>query len=156
MRKLAALALIAALGLVSQGASCGSSVKDGAGKAIVAAEAAYHVAVEAELALRCGEPTSLPAPNCISPEQHAQLKAVLLQIYNPGPPPSGYLAEAKELYALLPDGAPNAQQIFALISKIGEIVQQVIAGLPQSAPKAVAAAADPNVLKTIATSKGVK
>jgi hypothetical protein len=146
MRKAIAMMLIGALGFVLQAASCGGNAKDVAGKAVVAAEAAYHVVVEAELAARCGQPTSIP-DHCITPEKHAQYKALLLQVYNPGPPPSGYLQNAKDLWAALPEGNPSTAQIFTLISEIGKIIQQIIAGLPQ-APAALAAA-DPNVVKTI-------
>jgi hypothetical protein len=153
MRKLIAGLLIGALGLVSSAASCGGTVHDKAGQAIVAAEAAYHIVVEAELALRCGEPTALPLPNCISPEKHAQFKVILLQVFNPGPPPTGFLQDAKDLWAALPtEGSPNASQIYALISKIGEIVQRIISGLPQST-QATAAAKNADVVRTI---KGIK
>lgn len=156
MKKFLAIALIAALGLATSAASCGSSPHDTAGKAIVAAEAAYHVVVEAELALRCGQPTAIVG-HCISPEDHARYKGILLQIYSPGPPPTGYLQEARELYVLLPtSGTPSTAQIFALISKIGEIVQQVVAGLPVQSPKAIAAAGDENVVKTVNSIKVVK
>ena len=149
MKKFIAALLIGALGLVSTAASCGGSPKDKVGKAIIIAESAYHITVEAELALRCGEVTAPPAPNCIAPEKHAQFKVVLLQIFNPGPPPSGYLQDAKDLYELLPaEGNPNTTQIFAIIFKIGEIVQQVITQLPKS-EIASSAAANENVVKTI-------
>lgn len=148
LKKLAAIALICSMGFTFQAASCGGNAKDVVGKAVIAAEAAYHVVVEAELAERCGQPTAFPAPNCITTEQHVKYKAILLQVYNPGPPPSGYLQNAKDLWTALPEGNPSTAQIFALISEIGKIVQQILAGLPHG-PASVQAAADPNVVKTI-------
>lgn len=156
MRKLIAFTLVGALALASTGASCGGSVKDSAGKAVVAAEAAYHVVVEAELALRCGQPTAIVG-HCISAEDHARYKALLLQVYNPGPPPTGFLKDAKDIYALLPtSGTPDTSQLLALVSKIGEIIQGVLNGLPPSA-QATSATADSSVQKTIsAATKGGK
>lgn len=156
MKKLIGVFLVGALALSLTAASCGGSVKDSAGKAIAAAEVAYHVAAEAELALRCGEPTALPAPNCIDAAKHATFKKILLEVYNPGPPASGYLRGAGDLYALLPaTGSPSTSEIFGLIAKVGEIIQRVVAGLPAST-QAIAAAADSNVVKTVAAAKGAK
>lgn len=140
MRKVIAVLLIGSLGLALQGASCGGSVKDSAGKIIITAEAALHIATDAELALRCGQPTAIPG-HCISPEQHAIFKDKLLKGF-------ALLKDANDIYnSLPPTGSPSISQITQIIAKIAEIIQEVMNGFP--AVEAAKLRARPEVAKTL-------
>lgn len=145
MRKLAAILLIGALGFVSTAASCGGSVRDNAGKIIVTAETALHIATDAELALRCGEPTAPPG-FCISPEQHAIFKERLLQGF-------ALVKDARDIYNLLPPtGSPDISAITQIIVKIGDIIREVMAGFPTQASQQ-GLAAHPEVASTLKVGK---
>lgn len=140
MRKVIAVLLIGVVGLVSTAASCGGSVKDSAGKIIITAEAALHIATDAELALRCGQPTAIPG-NCISPEKHAVYKDKLLKGF-------ALLKDANDIYnSLPPTGTPSISQITSIIAQIGAIIQEVMNGFP--AVEAEKLRARPEVAKTL-------
>lgn len=140
MRKVIAVLLIGVVGLVVQGASCGGSVKDSAGKIIITAEAALHIATDAELALRCGEPTTIP-DHCIPAEKHTVYKDKLLKGFT-------LLKDAQGIYnSLPPTGTPSISQITSIIAQIGEIIQEVMNGFP--AVEAEKLRANPSVAKTL-------
>lgn len=140
MRKVIAVLLIGTLGLVVQGASCGGSVKDNAGKVIITAETALHIATDAELALRCGQPTAIP-DHCISPEQHVIFKDKLLKGF-------ALLKDARGIYdSLPPTGTPSISQITSIIAQIGQIIQEVMDGFPTV--EAAKLRARPEVAKTL-------
>ena len=141
MRKLVSILGVVAIGLVFSNASCGGNVRDQAGKVIIAAEAALHVATEAELALRCGQPTSVEG-TCISPEKHEVFKVKLLKGF-------ALLKDAKGIYdSLPPTGNPSIAEITNIISQIGTIIQEVIDGFPSL--EGAKLASEPNVAKTLA------
>lgn len=146
LRKLVAVALIASFGLVFQNGCASLSVRDASGQVITTAETAKHLAVEAELAWRCGQPTALPAPNCISPEQHAHFVAILVQA-------DKYLHDARDIWNLLPTtGSPDISAITQIIAKVAAIIQEIMNGIPNPAAQAKLAAA-PEVVKTLAVKK---
>lgn len=136
-----ALTCMVLVGFLSS--ACASlSLHDAAGQAIATAETALHIVTDAELALVCGTPTSLPG-HCITAEQHVVFKQKLLDAF-------ALLKDAKDIYVLLPTtGTPNVSAITQIIAKIGAIIQEIENGFPDTTSKAQVAAA-PSVIKTVA------
>ena len=138
IRRIAVLVMLAALGgcaLLNKAPKVQHVVNVSA----ITAEKTLAALQDTEALVVCGEATALPAPKCLTKEQHVEANRKFVVAF-------GLAAQLGRTLRAVPAGKPLPEEVTALVMQIQQLVDAIWAVLPKDAP----------VVQTLQQSLGVR